>query len=426
MDVRDVGVALWRQRALVLVVLLVTAGAVVAGVLLAPKTWTATATVSVVTDDTDPDALRASLAELAASTEVVDRARAGLGSDRTTEQLRREVDGTWVRDTVLVEVSAGDRDPDVAAEVATAVARALADPDVRDDLGYPDAEVSVRDEAAVPTSFSSPDLRLAGGLGALFALGLATVAAITRDRRTHTADDATDIEAAASAPLLAHLAAPRDLTQLPALRAGSAEADVFRHLRVALEHDGRAGGRHTVLAGIGAGDTHVWVGANVAIALAATGARVLLVDGRMGERFGPPAEEAPDTPGLYDVLLGADLDAALSPGPVERLQVLPPGTHGDTPVLELLAEGFAEVMRTAATGFDHVLVLGPPLEECEDSRVMAVDASLVLTVIEGAVSTSALRAHADRVRAVGTRLLGVVLVARRPVPANARTGGVSA
>ena len=157
----------------------------------------------------------------------------------------------------------------------------------------------------------------------------------------------------------------------------------------------------------------VWIGANVALALAGSGRRVLLVDGRMGERFGVPVEEAPDTPGLYDVLLGAELESALSPGPVDLLQVLPAGTYGDTSIPELIGQRFMSVMDSAATGFDNVVVIGPPLDVCDDSRVMAVDSSIVLAVVEGSVSAAALRAHADRVRALGARLLGVVLVGKR-------------
>jgi Mrp family chromosome partitioning ATPase len=159
---------------------------------------------------------------------------------------------------------------------------------------------------------------------------------------------------------------------------------------------------------------NVWVGANVALALAGTGRRVLLVDGRMGERFGTPVEQAPDTPGLYDVLMGVDLGSALSPGPVDLLQVLPAGRYGDASVAELLAQRFGAVMDAAAAQFDNVVVLGPPLEVCDDSRAMAVDASIVLAVVEGSISAAALRAHAGRLRAGRAELLGVVLVARPP------------
>jgi polysaccharide biosynthesis transport protein len=307
MDVRDVGVALWRQRPLVVLILVITGVAVAAGILLAPKSYAATAT------------------------------------------------------------------------------------------------------------FSRPDLPLVLGAGLVLALGLATAAAVLRDRRTNTIDDAAGVEEAATAPLLAHLAFPRDLTAMPALSPGTAEADLFRHLRLALESSAQAGGTpRVVVAGLTSSDINVWIGANIAIALAGTGRRVLLVDGRMGERFGSRVEQAPDTPGLYDVLLGANLDAAMSPGPVDLLRVLPAGTWGDEPISELIAQRFPAVMELAAAEFDHVVVLGPPLEVCDDSRVMAVDSSMLLAVVESSVSANVLRAHADRVRAVGARLLGVVLVGRPP------------
>lgn len=264
--------------------------------------------------------------------------------------------------------------------------------------------------AGVMLAPGSPDLRFVVGLGLLLALGLAATSAVLRDRRTRTVDDAAGVEEAATAPLLAHLSPPADLTAMPALSPGTAEADLFRHLRLALEIEADAGSRRVVVAGIANGDVNVWIGANVALALAATGRRVLLVDGRMGEQFGTPVEEAPDTPGLYDVLTGADLQSALSPGPVDLLQVLPAGRYGDASVPELIAQRFPTVMESAAALFDNVVVLGPPLEVCDDSRVMAVESSMVLALVEASVSANALRAQADRVRSVGARLLGVVLV----------------
>ena len=251
-------------------------------------------------------------------------------------------------------------------------------------------------------------------LGLLLGLGLATTAAVWRDRRTHTVDDAAAVEDAATAPLLAHLTPPQDLTTMPALHPGTGEADLFRHLRLALETQAQSGSPRVVVAGITHGDVNVWIGANVALALAGTGQRVLLVDGRMGDRFGTPVEDAPDTPGLYDVLLGADLETAMSPGPVDLLEVLPAGRYGDAKIPELIAQRFLTVMDSAAAEFDHVVVIGPPLDVCDDSRAMAVDSSIVLALVEGSVSANALRQHADRIRAAGARLLGVVLVARQP------------
>ena len=421
MDVRDVGVALWRQRPLVVLILVITGSAVAAGIFLAPKTYAATATISAaeqpgVAAADDPDALRATLAELANSRGVVDEVRGRIPTDRSVAELRRAIQGDWVRGTILVDVTVRDRDPDTAAAIANAVTAVLVDGDVVGDVAGPSLDhslvLTISDPAQAPETFSSPDLRISVGLGVLLALGLATSAAVWRDRHTHTLDDAAAVEDAATAPLLAHLTPPQDLTTMPALHPGTGEADLFRHLRLALETQAGAGSPRVVVAGITHGDVNVWIGANVALALAGTGQRVLLVDGRMGDRFGTPVEDAPDTPGLYDVLLGADLETAMSAGPVDLLEVLPAGRYGDAKVSDLIEQRFVTVMESAATEFDHVVVIGPPLDACEDSRAMAVDGSIVLALVEGSVSANALRQHADRIRAAGARLLGVVLVAK--------------
>ena len=421
MDVRDVGVALWRQRPLVVLVLVISGLAIAVGILLAPKSYAATATITAaeapgVVESDDPDTLRATLAELANSRGVVDAVRDRTRIDRSVDELRRSIRGDWVRGTILIDVTVEDRDPDTAAAIANEVAAVLVDGTVTDEVAGPSLDqglaLTTSDPAQVPETFTSPDVRLGIALGVLLALGLATSAAVVRDRRTHTVDDAAGVEEAVTAPLLAHLSPPRDLMSMPALSPGTAEGDLFRHLRLALEAQVDSGGTpRVVIAGITTGDVNVWIGANVALSLAASGRRVLLVDGRMGERFGTPLEEAPDTPGLYDVLLGADLETAMSPGPVDLLQVLPAGTYGDESIPELIAQRFAMVL-DAADEFDHVVVIGPPLEVCDDSRGMAVDTSIVLAIVEASVSATALRTHADRIRAVGARLLGVVLVGR--------------
>ena len=422
MDVRDVGVALWRQRPLFVLILVITGSAVAAGIFLAPKSYAATVTISAaeepgVAETDDPDALRATLAELANSRGVVDEVRQRIPIDRSLAELRRSIKGDWVRGTILVEVTVEDRDPDTAAAIANTVADVLVEGDVVTEVAGPSLDRSLAlttsDPAQTPGTFSRPDLQFALGLGLLLALGLATAAAVWRDRRTHTVDDAAAVEDAATAPLLAHLTPPKDLTTMPALHPGTGEADLFRHLRLALEAQADAGSPRVVVAGVTNGDVNVWIGANVALALAGTGQRVLLVDGRMGDRFGTPVEDAPDTPGLYDVLLGAELETAMSPGPVDLLEVLPAGRYGDAKVPELIAQRFLTVMESAATGFDHVVVIGPPLDVCEDSRSMAVNSSIVLALVEGSVSANALRQHADRIRAVGARLVGVVLVAKQ-------------
>ena len=426
MDVRGVGVALWRQKLFVLLVLVIAGGGVAAGLSLAPKSYAATSTLVAKMDPTasgtsgELDELRATLAELASSREVVLGVQARLreeGIDRGLAELQRSIRGEWVDPTILVRITVEDRSPDVAATTANIVVEVLNEVPLVDGAFQ---ELTLSTPAVPPDTFSEPDLRLVVPLGALAVLLVAALAAVLRDRWAHTVDDAAGAEEAAVAPLLAHLAPPRDPTAMPTLQPGTADADRFRHLRMAFEAEVSSGAsRKVVVAGVTSGDSTVWLAANVSISLAGVGRRVLLVDGRMGERFGRPVQDEPDTPGLYDVLSGASLEEALSPGPVELLSVLPSGNWGREPVEQLLRKRFDAVMERAAQLFDVVVVLAPPLDVCDDARLMAVGGSLVLTVPQGGVASTRLRRQADQIRALGARVLGVVLIGRRAEPTAA-------
>lgn len=241
---------------------------------------------------------------------------------------------------------------------------------------------------------------------------LGTGGVVLRRRRRRTIGDGAAIELAASAPLLAHLAPPRDLTTLPALLPGTPGAEMFHHLRVVVDAEVVLNqGERVVVAGVTGGDANVWLGANLAISLAHVGRRVLLVDGRMGSRFGRPVEREPDTVGLYDVLTGTPITQAMSPGPAAGLTVLPSGSSDVEPPETLIASTFAPLMRAAQEQFDVIVVLAPPLDLCDDAQAMAADGgALLLVVPDSSVTSEELRAHTERVRSVGARLLGVVLL----------------
>jgi capsular polysaccharide biosynthesis protein len=416
MDVRDIGVALWRQKLLVLVLLLACGAAVAGGLWVAPKTYQTTATLEAMKDPASTadsaalDAARRDLAQAAESPEVLAVVRQRISGARSAGELAEAVEATWEPGRAYVEVTVRDSDRVLAARIANAVALAL--------TGLSAAAgtlaVSEAERAATPRTFVDPPLGPVVGIGLGAGLLLAVFVALARDRRTETVEDANDVESAAVAPLLAHLTAPADLTTMPAMQPGSAEADMFRHLRLALEAETSSGpSKKVVVAGLSTGEVDVWLGANAAISLAHVGRRVLLVDGRMGDRFGRPVQPEPDTLGLYDVLMGADLDRAVSPGPVELLSVLPAGTWGADAPDALLEHAFDGVMAEAAARFDVVVVLAPPLDVADDARLMAVAGSLLLAVPEGGVSTSMLRTYATRVRTAGGRILGVVLIGRR-------------
>ncbi|MCD4526286.1 Wzz/FepE/Etk N-terminal domain-containing protein [Nocardioides sp. cx-173] len=416
MELRDVAGALWRQKVLVVLVLVATAAAVTAGLMVAPKSYTSTATVAATaapdttTSSEDLDDLRGTLGEVANSRAVLEEVQTRLDAPRTLDQLRREISGAWVEGTILVQVTVEDGDPETAARIANLVAEVLPLHDPSNGAFL----FTTSNPAQVPLTYSSPNLLLGIGVGALLALVLAVSAALVRDRRATTVTGVPSVEAAASAPVLARVAAPRDPTTLPALYPGTSAAAVFRQLRIALEAEASTEPVHRiVVTGVTTADVNVWLGANLAISLANAGRRVLMVDGRMGERHGKPIVGGPETTGLYEVLTGGELDSALSPGPVQNLTVLPSGSWGGEPTDVLVETRFSEAMDAMAARFDVVVVLAPPLDVGDDARVMGRGGSMLLAVPEGSVSTAQLRTHVGRVRTAGVRLLGTVLVTRR-------------
>jgi Mrp family chromosome partitioning ATPase len=360
--------------------------------------------------ESDLTNLRATLAELVRSREVLDDVSARLSTPRSVSELRNEVTGNYVTGTVLVDIAVEDPSPAAAAEIANTIAEVLPLHDPSDGS----FQFTTSDTARPALRPSSPNLPLVVGVAALLGLLLAGLAAVARDRVKRKVTNKVSLEAALNAPVLGTLSPPRDKMSLPALYEGTEAASAFRELRIALEAAATANPvQKIVVTGVRPSDVNVWLGANLAIALAQVGSRVLLVDGRLGDVHGRPIAAAPDTPGLYDVLQGVALERALSPGPVDRLSVLPSGDSGGAPIEAIVESRFSTMTEEAVSQFDVVVVLAPALSLGSDAVVMAVNGSMLLAVPSGSASAAELRAHAMHMRSVGGQLLGSVLIGRR-------------
>lgn len=127
------------------------------------------------------------------------------------------------------------------------------------------------------------------------------------------------------------------------------------------------------------GEGKTFVSSNIAVVLAQTGGRTLLVDGdmrrsRVHEVFGERSE-----PGLSNVLSGQiQWRDAVRTSDVPHLSVMPGGTRCDSPAELLASRAFKELLTTAGREFDWVLIDTPP--------VLAVtDACLIANVVSGVV-----------------------------------------
>jgi capsular exopolysaccharide synthesis family protein len=159
------------------------------------------------------------------------------------------------------------------------------------------------------------------------------------------------------------------------------------------------------------GDGKTTVAANLAVAVAHQGMRVLLIDadlrrGRIHQLFRMQRE-----PGLSQVLTGeTTLAAAIRPTPITGLFVLMTGCLPDAPS-ELVGGGsMRSLLEDAAREFAMVVLDSPPVLAAADASVLTtlVDATMVV-VRAGQTGQEAAQAAVGQLNAVGGKVVGAVL-----------------
>lgn len=218
---------------------------------------------------------------------VLDRVINDLDLDTTAQQLAQSVQASSPTDSVIISVKVTDTDAEKAASIANSIGTNFADV-VVNRLEKPEGDtaslvrVETIEPALVPVSPSSPRVPLNVVLGVVLGLALGLGIAILRsvlDTRIHSLHD---IEAATAAPVLGGIALDPDAKRPLIVHADprNPRAESFRSLRTNLQFiDVDGDTRSFVVSSAGPGEGKSTTTANLAIALAETGARVALVDG---------------------------------------------------------------------------------------------------------------------------------------------------
>jgi Mrp family chromosome partitioning ATPase len=265
------------------------------------------------------------------------------------------------------------------------------------------------------------------GLGALIGLILGAVIAYLIAIRRRRFENRFEPEALYGTPLLGdipNLRRERIHSSLPvATHPGSATAEAFRFiaagLRVMRAQDGPCVTAFTS-ARVGAGKT--FATANVALALAQSGARVLAIDADFVRQHLCHAllGDGAHTEGLASVLEGSsDVMVAARELPLDSsgtLRVLSGGVGG-VRVVGMPQEATVEALRRAKESFDFVLVDGPPLLQAAYATELLACAESVVMVIN---HHELIRDHPsvlERLEMMGVPLLGY-LYNRAPLRAE--------
>jgi capsular exopolysaccharide synthesis family protein len=191
----------------------------------------------------------------------------------------------------------------------------------------------------------------------------------------------------------------------------SAEAEAYRTVRTALYcHNHAQQYRVVQITSPRPGDGKTTLAANLAVSIAQSGKRVLLVDAdlrnpRLHEVYGLANQV-----GLTSVLAGeARLEEAVHPSPVNGLVILPSGPLPPNPAELLASQRFQEVLDSLREQYDCVLVDTSALLRVSDPCAIAPRADGILLTVGLARSG---RPDAERAREVldslEVKVLGVV------------------
>ena len=163
------------------------------------------------------------------------------------------------------------------------------------------------------------------------------------------------------------------------------------------------------------GDGKSTLTANLAVSIAKSGKRVLVLDadfrrptiaGILGVDVSTPG-----LPGLGSVITGeAELEQALSSTVVENLFVVPARERPRQPSELLTTSQFSQFLSKVKSQYDFVLIDTPPLLPVTDPSVVAaqVDGVLLTVRVRRGVRVAAQRA-VERLRSVNAKVLGVVV-----------------
>ncbi len=348
-----------------------------------------------------------------------------LGLDTTTEALAKRVSSSAPLNTSLIDIRVSGEDPKETAEIANAIGASFITL-VQEELEVIESgteaspvKLTTVQPAETPTSPVSPRVPLNIALGALVGLALGVGIAVLRnvlDTRIHSLHD---IEQVTDAPLLGGIAFDPEAKQRPLIVHAdprNPRAESFRTLRtnlqfLAVNEESENRGKSFVVSSAGPSEGKSTTTANLAIALAESGARVALVDGdlrlpKVADNMGLEGGV-----GMTDVLIGrAELADVLQRWGAGQLYVLPAGKVPPNPSELLGSKGMELLLETLNEHFDYVLIDTPPLLLVTDAAVVSKHTNgTVLVAASGSTRKPALEMAVRTLAAGGGHLRGVVI-----------------
>lgn len=360
-----------------------------------------------------------SYSNLVRSPQVLDPVIVELGLDTTAGELGTRVQAAPVTDTVLIDITATDADPTVAARIANTVAESLAER--VDELETPQQTVDspvqlqmVR-EAAPPGSASYPNIPVMIFVGFLLGAALGIALAVLREIADTRVRSEQDVRAVTDSAVIGAITMDDKAEKNPLVVQTSpyhTRSEAFRRLRTNLQFLDLDGGPQAFVITSSVPDEGKTTSAiNLAITLADADSRVLLIDADLRRPSVAGYLGIEGSVGLTTLLIQrATIDDVIQPWGSAGLFVMPSGAVPPNPAELVGSKAMARLVHKMSEQFDYVIIDTPPLLPVTDAALIARMTSGVLMVAgAGQIRREQLRQSLANLSTVSARVLGIVL-----------------
>jgi len=306
--------------------------------------------------------LTSTYAELAKSRPILSDVILRLHLNITEKDLAQQLTVSPVRDTQLLRISAENRDPGLAADIANTTAAAFIDDNAKQTGNRP-GTVSVSEPAIVPNEPAAPNVKLNTAMVGILGLLAGAVLALVLEYLDDTIKTARDIEEVVGLPTLGTVSRFRQRkNKAPSRRTlfddqGSEED--YRRLRTNV-HFAMLDwfSRSILVTSAHPGEGKSTTAAHLASVLAQAGHSVVLVDADLRRPMLHEYFATPNSFGLTGLILsgGKNVEAALVEVGGGGLKFLASGPIPANPSEVLASARFASVLEAVKKHADYVIL----------------------------------------------------------------------
>lgn len=342
-----------------------------------------------------------------------------LGLDTSPSALAATITVQSPLNTVVLEIAVVSRDPQLASNVADAVAKELASavrelsPQNADD--QPAVRMETISPSKVPQFPISPNVRLLTIMGAVAGLLAGIVFALLRRLLATRLTNPADISSLTDTPILGTVSQTASGKSLPAViladATGSA-AESVRSIVANLRFANVDGETKVLLITSGmSGEGKSSIGVSIAQIMAEQGAKVLLVDADLRRASVASYTQLEGSVGLTTVLLGdVTIGEAIQPWGNEGLDILTSGGLPPNPGQLLTSDHLREFVQSVRSTYDYVIFDTAPVLAVSDPLLLAPEVDgIVLVARSRATKRDMLLRTIAALETTRVPILGVVL-----------------